>query len=331
MSISGGTTSVLQKGGFGHDKTSAGSTGDEFPLGETHGIALWPQHRLLADSRGLGWHDVYTSLAAERSWNGPLHAVPHLCIAYCAHRPALISRRIEGEAAVIKAELRPRLLGVVPENRLSMWDLHGSPDIQLVYLRRSMVERVAQEALDQDGARVELVPRLGFADPLLEQLMLALLTTAREDDGCSDGLYADHLARLMVLHLLRRHSTRPACASGSFTQPRTASLDARMRHVCDLIESTLGENLSLERLAHEAGISAHAFSNAFLRACGVTPHGYVLERRLERAKLLLGQGSLPVVEIALQTGFSSQSHLASAFKRVVGVTPGEYQRGSAPR
>ncbi|MET0544309.1 MAG: hypothetical protein ABWZ88_21410 [Variovorax sp.] len=54
---------------------------DEFPLGETHGIALWPKNRLLSDSRGLGWHEVYTSLATERSWTGTLRPVPHYCLA----------------------------------------------------------------------------------------------------------------------------------------------------------------------------------------------------------------------------------------------------------
>ena len=56
---------------------------DEFPMDETHGIALWPKHRLLADSRGLGWHDAYTSLATEAPWRRTLQRGPHYCIAYC--------------------------------------------------------------------------------------------------------------------------------------------------------------------------------------------------------------------------------------------------------
>ena len=57
----------------------------------------------------------------------------------------------------------------------------------------------------------------------------------------------------------------------------------------------------------------------------------MLERRVERAKRLLRGEQISVAEIALQTGFASQSHLATAFKRAVGVTPGEYQRAGAPR
>ncbi|MGH6981559.1 MAG: helix-turn-helix domain-containing protein [Stellaceae bacterium] len=295
----------------------------EFPRAETHGIALWPKHQLLLDSRGLGWSEVYTSLAAEASWRRTLEPVPHLCLAYCLHGGASVNRRIDGQHGVADAELRSRLFGVVPEQRRSMWNLRGNPVIQLVYLRRPMVARVAEDVFGLDPTRIEMVPRLGFADPFLEQLTLELLDAAREDDGGGNGLYADHLAHMLALRILRRHVARPGRA------PRlpSASLDPRLRHVRELIEASLDEDLSLERLAREAAIGAHAFSAAFLRTVGTTPHKYVLERRIERAKKLLRSGATPVAEVALQTGFASQSHLATAFKRAVGVTPGEYRRG----
>ena len=102
-------------------------------------------------------------------------------------------------------ELRPRHFGVVPADRPSTWQLIGAPDIQLVYLRRSMVEQIAEEHFGVDGSHVDLVPKLGFADGLLEQLALALLDTARGDaTNPSDGIYADHLVRMIAcVHLLR--------------------------------------------------------------------------------------------------------------------------------
>ena len=67
-----------------------------------------------------------------------------------------------------------------------------------------------------------------------------------------------------------------------------------MQHVRDLIESALDEDLSLERLAAEAGVGTHAFSAAFVKAHGLPPHRYVVERRVERAKRLLRESDLPV-------------------------------------
>ena len=313
------------------DGARPGTAKGEFPVAETHGIALWPTNRLHADSRGLGWHDAYVSLATETSWTMTLPALPHYCVAYCSHRSATITRQVSGEPPERDVALLPRLFGMVPADRSSDWTLKGSPEIQLIYLRRSMVDRLAEDVLGVDGDRLELVPRLGFADGLMEQLALALQAAARHDDGAGDGLYADHVIRLMALHLVKNHAARlvhrgqmvPVAAPAPAARARRSD---RMQHVRDLIESALDEDLSLERLAAEAGIGTHAFSAAFVRAHGLPPHRYVVERRIQRAQRLLRDSDLPVAAIAVQTGFSSQSHLASVFKRTVGLTPRQYQR-----
>ncbi len=312
---------VFQKMDVDHHESQA----REFPLNETHGIALWPKNQLLVDSRGLGWRDAYTSLAIEQPWRRRLSAVPHICLAYCQHGAAKVSRGIEGESDNATSELRSRLFGVVPENRDSNWDLRGRPNIQLVYLRREMVERLAAEAFDLDASRVEVVPKLGFADPLLEQLVLELLDCAGAGGG--DALYADHLARMIALRVLRGHGSRAVRAPAMNGRPARVDLTPRLRRVRDLIESALGEDLGLERLAREAGVSAHAFSQAFARAFGTTPHAYIRDRRIERAKSLLLAHDLRLVDVALQCGFASQSHLTTTFKRLVGRTPGEFRRG----
>jgi len=94
-----------------------------------------------------------------------------------------------------------------------------------------------------------------------------------------------------------------------------------MSHIRDLIESSLAEDLALERLAAEAGIASHAFAAAFTKAFGIPPYRYVIMRRVERAKSLLRHSDLPISRIAYETGFASQSHLATTFKRSVGETP----------
>jgi AraC family transcriptional regulator len=69
---------------------------------------------------------------------------------------------------------------------------------------------------------------------------------------------------------------------------------------------------------------------AFTKAFGTPPYRYVIQRRVERAKSLLRHTDLPVARIAYETGFASQSHLASTFKRTVGLTPGDYRRSMGP-
>jgi AraC family transcriptional regulator len=327
MSLSNRPVDVFREPDVDHHETDRAAARrpreHTFPIAETHRMADRAGNRLLADSRDLGWHDVYVSLTNETSWADTIAAVPHYCLAYCSRQSAAVTRGVSGDRTLRKVQLVPRLFGVVPADRTSTWTLIGSPNIQHVYLRRSMVDRVAHDVLGIDADRVELIPKLGFADGMLEQLAIALLDTARTDDAAGDGLYADHLARMLAVQLVRQHATLPTKVA---TIARSSRGVDRLNHVRDLIEAELDQDLSLERLAGEAGIGAHAFSAAFVRCFGVSPHRYVVERRIERAKRLLRDSDLPVATIAAHTGFANQSHLATVFKRTVGVTPRDYQR-----
>ena len=100
---------------------------------------------------------------------------------------------------------------------------------------------------------------------------------------------------------------------------------ARLRKVQAMIAERCAEPLSLETLAHEAGMSRFHFVRAFSRAVGMTPHAWQIDRRIERARGLLEQG-MSLAEAALQLGFADQSHFQRAFKQRVAATPGEYRR-----
>jgi AraC-like DNA-binding protein len=93
------------------------------------------------------------------------------------------------------------------------------------------------------------------------------------------------------------------------------------RRISQYIDSHLGENISLEAMAEMAGLSVFHFSRAFRQSTGVAPHGYLLQRRIERAARLLSRTELPLSEIALAVGFSDHSHFARHFRRLTGTTP----------
>jgi AraC-like DNA-binding protein len=95
----------------------------------------------------------------------------------------------------------------------------------------------------------------------------------------------------------------------------------RAQRICEYIASNLDQNIRLEALAELAGLSVHHFSRAFKQSVGVPPHGYILQRRIERAQDLLRNTRLPLSEIALSAGFSDQSHLARHFRRMTGQSP----------
>lgn len=88
-----------------------------------------------------------------------------------------------------------------------------------------------------------------------------------------------------------------------------------------MIEDRLAENLSLDDLASEVGLSPSHFASLFRKATGLPPHGYVMQRRLARACSLLKTTRLSIGEIAATVGFYDQSHLVRHMRRVMGVTP----------
>jgi AraC-like DNA-binding protein len=88
----------------------------------------------------------------------------------------------------------------------------------------------------------------------------------------------------------------------------------------------LADRLSIEQLAAIAGLSAFHFARAFKQSQGMTPHSYLVHRRIERAQQLLSTTDTSLSEIALISGFADQSHFARHFRQRVGVPPSAFRR-----
>ena len=134
----------------------------------------------------------------------------------------------------------------------------------------------------------------------------------------SDGPNASHLAVQLLWHVL---APRPPARRRDGTLPRW-----RLRAIVESIEEHLDADLTLERLAAAARLSVYHFARQFKAATGLPPHQYVILRRVERAKhLLQGGGDRSLAEVAAHAGFSDQSQFTRHFKRLVGVTPGQFR------
>jgi AraC family transcriptional regulator len=79
-------------------------------------------------------------------------------------------------------------------------------------------------------------------------------------------------------------------------------------------------------LAREAGLSASHFIRSFRQSTGKTPYQFLLQRRVERARVLMRDHRVSLTEVALASGFADQHHLARVFRRITRVTPGDYRR-----
>ncbi len=181
--------------------------------------------------------------------------------------------------------------------------------------------RVAAESFGLDLARLTIPPLDGLDLPQLRAAMTAV-DAELTSGGAGGRLAAESLANVVAVHLLR-HVLAPRRLERGHdgTLPR-----GRLRAVVEYIEEHLDASPTLEQMAAVARLSAYHFARQFKAATGLPPHQYVILRRVERAKQLLQAGTdLSLAEVALRAGFSDQSQFSRHFKRLVGVTPGQFR------
>jgi transcriptional regulator GlxA family with amidase domain len=115
-----------------------------------------------------------------------------------------------------------------------------------------------------------------------------------------------------------RDPAPPAVARGGLAP-------AAMRRVDEYMEAHLSENIELYMLSTIANLSIYHFAREFKRSTGVTPHNYLLRKRVERAKDMLARTDYSLTEVALAAGFSDQSHLSRHFRQMIGSTPRNFR------
>jgi AraC family transcriptional regulator len=190
-------------------------------------------------------------------------------------------------------------------------------EVQLLFEPELVTQAVGA---DIDPSRLELVRSMDLRNPSILQAMAALGREV-EQPGPMGRVYVESLVVVALTELVRRHSTF------ALAPDRTEAFPARrLRRIIRYIEAHLGEDLSLLALAAEAGVSPAHFARGFKATMGASVHQYLLARRVEWAGALLRGSELSIVDIALQTGFSSQGHLTTSFQRLYLTTPAAYRR-----
>lgn len=209
---------------------------------------------------------------------------------------------------------------LVPAGQSSYWHCPETKPTQTelhIYLQPELVKQVA-EASEIDPQKLDLISRFGKQDLHLQNIAMLLLNELRSD-GLMEQLYVELLTQALVIYLLRHYSGAPPKIITSIDRKLTP---AQMQQALNYIHAHLDQDLSLFQIAEVINISPTYFASLFKRTIGISPHQYVIQQRVEQAKLLLKlKTDLSITDIALQVGFSSQSHLTQQFKRLTGITP----------
>ncbi len=282
---------------------------------------------MVLDSSGLGWRNAYASITAARVWTGEVAAIEHPSLAYCLRGTNLVERRIDGEAEPQIVHFRARRFGIMPTHAQATYSVRGGADVLMIYLRASMMRETIMRMGEPTGVPIHLTPVMNFLDPLLEQICLEFAAALHRQDASRDAAYVDRLAEMAAAHCWRNYRFAQSGAKDAAScGPPLPGLVAGVERVRLYVDEHLDSDLSLDRLARVAETKPSLLTQAFVELHSATPHQFVIRRRLEAARRLLIVSSLPISEIALQTGFASQSHLSVAFKRATGETPNRFRR-----
>ena len=209
-------------------------------------------------------------------------------------------------------------LDIHPAGYGDVWEEFDSSESIVLGLSPSLLQRAADD-MGLDPARIGLEPRFQFHDPQIEHVAWAL--AAEHRSGAPNGdLYTECLGLALAVHLLGRYKCSTALKRGLSR--------IQLRRVTAHIENNIEQDLSLATLAQIAHLSASHFKTLFKRSTGFAVHEYVIRRRVDRAKQLLSRSDLAASQVAAEAGFSHQSHMARAMRRVLGVTPRMIARSS---
>jgi AraC family transcriptional regulator len=191
-----------------------------------------------------------------------------------------------------------------------------------IRIAAKFLQQVAQEAIDLDPDRVELLPEFRSRNLQIEQVSLMLLDELK-NGGMAGRLYVESLTNALAVQLLRNYAATQPCLAVYEEGLR----DCQLLQVTDYINDHLTSDIKLSDLAQLLGMSQFHFSRLFKQSMGISPHQYLLQQRIERAKQLLKETKLSIMEIALLCGYSSHSHLGKSFRQHTGITPKAYRAG----
>jgi AraC family transcriptional regulator len=203
---------------------------------------------------------------------------------------------------------------IVPPMLPGTWETRQSDTALIVGLGPRLLRQVAEDR-GADPDRLQVINRFQARDPRIEHLAWALKVEMEQGYPCG-RLYTEGLAMALAATVVNNHS--------SLTPPRTrgrTGCERTLRLALEYIEAHLDRDIGLSDVSHACGVSVSTFTSAFRRSFGVSPHQYLIRRRVERAASMLRQGKLSVGQIAAETGFCHQSHLARHVRRLLGMTP----------
>jgi AraC family transcriptional regulator len=220
-----------------------------------------------------------------------------------------------------KANYCPGSLGMTaPGEEVTLrWRGDTSHSTLQLHLPAESILRCNEDVVGRGAVSPRMPNALSHDDSVLQQVILGVAAKLREG---APEIYAESAAQFLTMHMLVGH------AGHKIKQARTRD-GARMQRVCDYMHAHLAEEISLQDLAKVAYLSRFHLIRMFKQTYGTTPYQRLTRLRTQRAQRLLATSDTPITQIALDCGFTNQTHFAAAFRRLVGLSPRAYRQSTS--
>ena len=291
------------------------------PRGAACDLSFISPDAVIASSQPLGWQNLdAVALRHETAeWTTP--ALDNHCVIIQLGSAVTVSARVGDQS--FETRLCPGEIVIIPADMPLHWrqgDSIGSETLHL-YLSPSLLRMTAEE-IGVDFSQISIAPQFGIKDEHIHHIAMSLHCEL-QDTSVIGRAYADSLAKVLAMQLVRRYSyLKDLRVNRGGMAPR------KLRKAIDFINENLDQeqNVALAAVAETVQMSYFHFSRAFKQSTGVSPNVYLTEQRIDRAKKLLSETELPIADIALRTGFASQSHFTTTFRKLVWTTPKAFRQ-----
>lgn len=215
-------------------------------------------------------------------------------------------------------ERRPYEYIIAPPRFPLQGETRNAPEVLVFVVKfdslRAMLAQALAVAPNAISPQVVIGNPAAFTTELAKKIRIQLSATP------TARLYLESLCIALLVEMFKPIADREK------HKPRQRVSKRMIDMLLKYVDANLDGDLAVDRLADLAGVSADQFSRSFKKSIGESPHNYVIQRRTDAARRLLVSEDFTLAQIAYATGFSSQAHMTTAFKKVLGVTPGVVRR-----
>jgi AraC family transcriptional regulator len=277
-------------------------------------------HPPLLCSQDSGWGGLHLQYHRQPAWEIPLLSSSYHLLVISNCKNAIYTEWLDSEDNYWERHIFAGDVVVIPANVQHKVHWHEESDFLLLILDPICIDKL--DNISIDTKHIELIPRSSSPAPLIYQIALSLKSEL-EINKLNSQYYAHVHSLALVINLAKKLSQN---TQEDFNSANSLSVQ-KLERVIRYIKDHLMDHLSLKKISAEINISSYHFARLFKHSTGLSVHQYVLHCRIEKAKHLLKETDLKVIDVAQSTNFQTQSHFTNVFRKHVGKTPTNYRKG----